>query len=302
MRPRRLTALAALVVTLMLPAAAAAEDPPFVGWSALLPGLSLPYDPAGPDDCSAGRVQCVDKTIREMTRRFDALASSCDHNAIFSLTYLRVTEDYRRTIDGPFFDDTPFVNYEDTLFARYYFAAFDAWAAGRIEQVPPAWRVTFDAAKSRSVSASGDLLLGINAHVQRDLPLVLYSVGLVRPDGTSRKADHDRVNIILNRVADDIVAEIASRFDPSVDDTALPGGLDGTALFQILAAWREKAWRNAELLAAAPTSEARELVVAAIEQDAAMEARAIVASTSYPPLSGGSAPRDAFCAVHHGDA
>ena len=302
MRPRRLTALAALVVTLALPAAAAAEDPPFVGWSALLPGLSLPYDPSGPDDCSAGRVQCVDKTIRQMTRRFDALASSCDHNAIFSLTYLRVTEDYRRTIDGPFFDDTPFVNYEDTLFARYYFAAFDAWDAGRIEQVPPAWRVAFDAARTRSVAASGDLLLGINAHVQRDLPLVLYSIGLVRPDGTSRKPDHDRVNIILNRVADDVLAEIARRFDPTVDDTNLPTGLDDAALFQTLAAWREKAWRNAELLAAAPTPEARELVVAAIEQDAAMEARAIVAATSYPPLLGGTAPRDAFCAVHHGDA
>jgi hypothetical protein len=302
MRPSRLTALAALVVTLMLPAAAAAEDPPFVGWSALLPGLSLPYDPSSPDDCSAGRVQCVDKTIREMTRRFDALASSCDHNAIFSLTYLRVTEEYRRTVAGPFFDDTPFVNYEDTLFARYYFAAFDAWAAGRIEQVPPAWRVAFDAARTRAVSASGDLLLGINAHVQRDLPLVLYSIGLVRPDGTSRKADHDRVNIILNRVADDIVAEIARRFDPSVDDTALPGGLDGTAVFQILAAWREKAWRNAELLAAAPTPEAREFVAAAIEQDAAMEARAIVTSTAYPPLVGSSGTRDAFCAVHHDDA
>jgi Family of unknown function (DUF5995) len=302
MRPRRLTALAALVVTLMLPAAAAAEDPPFVGWSALLPGLSLPYDPSSPDDCSAGRVQCVDKTIREMTRRFDALASSCDHNAIFSLTYLRVTEEYRRTVAGPFFDDTPFVNYEDTLFARYYFAAFDAWAAGRIEQVPPAWRVAFDAARTRAVSASGDLLLGINAHVQRDLPLVLYSIGLVRPDGTSRKADHDRVNIILNRVEDDIVAEISRRFDPTADDANLPTTLDDATVFQLLAGWREKAWRNAELLAAAPTPEARELVVAGIEQDAATEAQTIVAATRYPPLIGGTAARDAFCAVHHDDA
>jgi hypothetical protein len=302
MRPRRLTALAALVVALALPAAAAAEDPPFVGWSALLPGLSLPYDPASPDDCSAGRVQCVDKTIREMTRRFDALASSCDHNAIFSLTYLRVTEAYRRTVQGSFFEDTPFVNYEDTLFAHYYFAAFDAWAAARIEQVPPAWRVAFDAAKARIVSASGDLLLGINAHVQRDLPLVLYAAGIVRPDGTSRKPDHDRVNMILNRVQDDILAEIARRFDPTVDDTNLPTGLDDATLFQTLAGWREKAWRNAELLAAAPTPAARELVVAAIEQDAAMEARAIVAATRYLPLLGGTAARDAFCAVHHDDA
>ena len=110
-----------------------------------------------------------------MTRRFDALASSCDHNAIFSLTYLRVTEEYRRTVEAPFFDDTPFVNHEDTVFARYYFAAFDAWTGGRTAEVPPAWRVAFDAAQSRAVSATGDLLLGINAHVQRDLPLVLYA-------------------------------------------------------------------------------------------------------------------------------
>jgi hypothetical protein len=301
MRPRRLGALATLAVALALPAAATADDAPFVGWSALLPGLSLSYDPSSPDDCIAGRVQCVDKTIRDMTRRFDALASSCHHNAIFSLTYLRVTEEYRRTVERPFFDDTRFVNYEDTLFAHYYFAAFDAWATGRIEHVPPAWRVAFDAAKRRAVSASGDLLLGINAHVQRDLPLVLFAAGIVRADGTSRKPDHDRVNVILNRVQDDILAEVARRFDPTVDDTNLPTGLDDAALFQTLAGWREKAWRNAELLAAAPTSAARELVVAAIEQDAAAEARAIVAATSYLPLSGGAAPRDAFCAVHHDD-
>ena len=301
MQPGRVAALGCLIVALAVPAAATGEDAPFVGWSALLPGLSLPYDPSSPDDCVAGRVQCVTKTVRDMTRRFDALASSCDHNAIFSLVYLRVTEEYRRTVEGPFFEDTPFVNYEDTVFAHYYFAAFDAWTAGGTEEVPPAWRVAFDTARARSVSATGDLLLGINAHVQRDLPLVLYALGIVRPDGTSRKPDHDRVNVILNRVADDVLAEIARRFDPTVDDTNLPTSLDEATLFQLLAAWREKAWRNAELLAAAPTPAARELVVAAIEHDATMEARAIASSTRYLPLSGGNARRDAFCAAHHDD-
>jgi Family of unknown function (DUF5995) len=298
---RRLAALGALILALAAPPAAVAEDPPFVGWSALLPALSFPYDPSSPDDCIAGRTQCVDKTIREMTRRFDPLASSCDHNAIFSLTYLRVTQEYRQTIDAPFFDDTPFVNYEDGLFAHYYFAAFDAWSAGEIEDVPPAWRVAFNAAANHSVSAAGDLLLGINAHVQRDLPLVLYSIGLVRPDGTSRKPDHDRVNIILNRVFEPVIAEIARRFDPTIDDTNLPTSLDDAALFQTVVAWREKAWRNAEALAGAPTPAARDLVVAQIENDAASEARAIAASTAYLPLSGGSSARDAYCAIHHDD-
>lgn len=300
MRVRRLAALTALGFALATPAAVTAEDAPFVGWSALLPGLPLPYDPDSADDCSAGRIQCVDQTVREMDRRFDGLG--CDHNAIFALIYLRVTEEYRRTVAGPFFDDTPFVNYEDTVFARYYFAAFDAWAKGRIDHVPPAWRVAFDAARARAVSASGDMLLGINAHVQRDLPFVLYAIGFVRADGTSRKPDHDRVNVILNRVADDIIAEVARRFDPTIDDADLPTGLDDAALFQTLVAWREKAWRNAERLAAAPTTEARELVAAEIENDAAAEARAIAAATSYAPFSGGSGPRDAFCAAHHDEA
>ena len=225
--------LALVLLALGWPAGAAAEDPPFVGWTALLPGLSVPYDATSPDDCIAGRVQCVDKTVRQMTRRFEPLASSCDHNAIFALTYLRVTEEYRRTVESPtFFDDTPFVNHEDVVFANYYFAAYDAWKAGERAHVPPAWRIAFDAARGRSVSAYGDLLLGINAHVQRDLPFVVYSLGMVKPDGTSRKPDHDRVNRILNRVTDDVIAEIARRFDPTIDDTSLPTTLDDFGLFQ----------------------------------------------------------------------
>jgi Family of unknown function (DUF5995) len=299
--PRPLLAVGALVLALVSAPTAVGQDPPFVGWSALLPGLALPYDPPNPDDCIAGRSQCVDKTIRQMTARFDPLAASCDHNAIFALTYLRVTQDYRRTIAAPFFDDTPFVNHEDTVFAHYYFAAFDDWTAGQIDDVPPAWRIAFDAAARHEVSGSGDLLLGINAHVQRDLPLVLYSIGLVARNGSSRKPDHDRVNIILNRVEDDVIAEIARRFDPTIDDANLPTSLDDAALFQLLAGWREDAWRSAEALAAAPTPQARDLVVSQIESNAATEARAIVASTAYPPFSGGSGPRDAYCAIHHAD-
>jgi hypothetical protein len=295
----RLAVLALVLLALVRPAVAVAEDPSFCGWSAPLPGLSLPYDVTSPDDCIAGRVKCVDKVIRQMTSRFEPLASSCDHDAIFALTYLRVTEEYRRTVESPtFFDDTSFVNHEDVIFARYYFAAYDAWEAGRTAEVAPAWRIAFDAARDRAVSANGNLLLGISAHVQRDLPFVLYSIGLVKPDGGSRKPDHDRVNEILNRVTDDVIAEVARRFDPTIDDTNLPTFLDDFVLFQTIVSWRETAWRHAELLALAPTPEARELVAQEIEGYAASQARTIRAATRYLPLLGSSAARDAFCATH----
>jgi hypothetical protein len=296
-----------LVVALAAPTvgalpAAAEQEPVFVEWSSLLPGLSGGYDPTSEHLCKRGATQCVDAVVREMTRRFDNLAAVCDHDAVFALTYLRTTEEYRRTIEDPaFFEDTAFVNHEDAVFAEYYFRAFDAWHRGDRAATPAAWRIAFDAADRRAVTGSGNMLLGMSAHINRDLPFVLEGIGLVKPDGTSRKADHDRVNRFLNRVTTTVVAEIARRFDPTADDSNLPGTFDETATLQMVVSWREQAWRNAERLAAARTEAERASVAKSIEDSSALEARTIVAATSYGPLQS-SAARDRYCAQHWDDA
>jgi len=300
---RRLSLRSLFVIGMLLlftTGAARAEDPPYVGWPALLPGLTTEFDPSSENDCTAGRTRCVDAVIREMRRRFDPLAQSCDHDSIFALAYLRTTEEYRRTIEDPtFFEDTAFVNHEDVVFARLYFDAFDAWHQSRRDDVPPAWAIAFQAAADRSVPASGDLELGINAHVQRDLPFALAAIGLVKPDGSSRKPDHNRVNEFLNRVTDDLYAEIARRFDPTIDDADAPGTADDAALFQIIPGWREIAWRNAERLVSATSDEERAEVAASIEEYAASQAETIRLASGYGPLRN-SAARDAYCSIHHG--
>ena len=265
-----------------------------------LPGLTTEYDPSSENDCTAGRTRCVDAVIREMGRRFDPLARSCDHDSIFALAYLRTTEEYRRTIEDPtFFEDTRFVNHEDVVFARLYFDAFDAWHAGRRQDVPAAWSIAFQAAADRAVNAQGNLSLGISAHIQRDLPFALAGIGLVKPDGSSRKTDHDRVNIFLNRVTDDLYAELARRFDPTVDDGNLPGPADDTGVFQLIPTWREIAWRNAERLVSAPTPEQRAEVAASIEAYAASQAQLLRQTQAYP-VGRDSSERDAYCAANHG--
>jgi Family of unknown function (DUF5995) len=295
--PRRSLISMLLAALLLSTAVARADDPPYVGWTELLPGLTTQYEPSSENDCTAGRTRCVDAVIREMRRRFDPLAAACDHDSIFALAYLRTTEEYRRTIEDPtFFEDTAFVNHEDAVFAEYYFRAFDAWHAG--EAAAPAWAIAFEAAAKRQVSAAGNLALGINAHVQRDLPFVLAGIGLVKPDGSSRKTDHDRVNQFLNRVTDDLYAEIARRFDPTIDDGDLPGELDDFAEFQIIPTWREIAWRNAERLATAESPEARAQVAASIEAYAASEAQSLRLTYAYG-LLGSSAARDAYCRAHN---
>jgi hypothetical protein len=289
-------------LALALPTAAAAEDPPLVNWATLLPSLTTGYEPSSENDCKAGRTQCVDAVIREMTRRFDRLAQRCDHNAVFSLTYLRTTEEYRRAIDDPtFFEDTPWVNHYDAVFGRYYFDAYDDWAAGRRAEVPKAWLIAFDAARNRQVSGTGNLVLGMSAHINRDLPYVLAGIGLVKPDGTTRKTDHDKVNQFLNRVSDDVLPEVARRLDPTVDDQAAPGWIDDIASFQAIPGMRETAWRHAEMLVTAPTPAARALVETEIETYAATVATSIKTATVYPPLLGGAAKRDVYCASHWDD-
>src|SRR3954451_5762234 len=285
------------LVLLVLAPAARAQDAPFVGWTQLLPGHTTEYQPSSANDCTAGRTHCVDAVIREMQRRFDPLAGSCNHDAIFALAYLRTTEEYRRTIEDPtFFEDTPFVNHEDAVFARLYFDAYDAWHAGRSAEVPQAWAIAFQAAADHAMPAAGNLSLGINAHIQRDLPFALAAIGLVKPDGSSRKTDHDRVNIFLNRVTDDLYAEIARRFDPTVDDGNLPGTAYDAGVFQLIPTWREIAWRNAERLVSAPTPEERAAVASSIEAYAASQAQTIRQAQAYAPTQN-SLTGDAYCAA-----
>ncbi len=278
-----------------------ADDPPFVGWTQATPPLADAYRPSSADECAAGRPSCVQTTIRRMSRRFAPLAEACNHNAVFSLAYLRTTQEYARAAADPtFFQDVRFVNHEDAVFTKYYFSAYDAWAANRRAYVPVAWRIAFDAAATRQASGSGDLMLGMSAHVNRDLPFVLAAIGLVRPDGVSRKPDHDKVNVFLNRVVQPLIDEEAARFDPAMDDANTPYGLSYTALMQVLVTWRETAWRNAERLVNAPDKAARNRVAQQIEDYAATTARSLLADFQYTPPVTTTVARDHFCSIHHG--
>jgi hypothetical protein len=277
----------ALALGSTLTASPAAADPPFLPWAALLPGLTTAYQPSSSNVCNAGELACVDAVIQEMTERVNVLDATCDHNVLFGLTYLRTTEAYKLAVVEPaFFSDPAFINHQDAIFARYYFDAYDGYRNTQLASVPRAWQLALAAADAKRVSGLGNVLLGMSAHVNRDLPYVLAEIGLVKPDGSSRKPDHDKVNVFLNRVVEPLFAEATSRYDPTLDDTQLHGTqLDEAALLQILVAWRELAWRNAEALVSAPSPAARALVAQQIERTAAIEANLIIVATAYTPLS-----------------
>jgi hypothetical protein len=292
-----LTAVAALAPS------ASATTQRNLPWSSYLQGWTDAYVPTSENDCVAGRDRCLKATLKELARIADDTAERCSHDAVFARAYLRMTQTYGWSRDIPgYYEDVGFANHQDAVFAKYYTDAYHAYHEGDRASVPEAWRIAFDASGEEQVSASGSLLLGMNAHINRDLPFVLAGVGLVAPDGSSRKPDYVAVEQWLYTATAPLLAEIAARFDPAADDAGDQFGLGNLALFQMVSGWREGAWRNAEALVSAPTPAARARVAASIEAEAAEAARVLRATQSYsPPLTTPGA-RNQWCAAHHDDA
>lgn len=239
--------------------------------------------------CQKGEPECVDLVIEEMERRYELLAQLCDHDALFALSYLRTTETFLETLNEIDYDDPASVIREDALFAEYYFRSYDAYHS-RLGKIPPAWQIAFDAAQNRSVTGAGNLLLSFNAHIQRDLPFVLYEL---YTQGTPVSySDHTRVNQFLQQV--DVVDELAQKFDPTLDDIDLPGEEDDQLQFQLIVWLREGAFRNFERLRDASTEFERTQVAAEIEGYSGTFAQGLLQVFSYPPGIDSSA-RDAYC-------
>jgi uncharacterized protein DUF5995 len=278
-------------------AAPAAADSPLVpntNWTALLP--PAPDDPTdvqpGPVPyCEAPSIQCIDTEIDRMTQWRDQLG--CDHRAVFATTYLTLTQVLRSMLDTDpgLVKDRNYLYSEDALFADFYFDTVQAWSHG--DPVAPAWRIAFQQAASGQITGAQEMLLGINAHVQNDMPFVIAALGVRAPDGSSRKPDHDAINEVLNRAYEPVVTAIRQRYDPSigvtnpdlvtVDDI---GGLEAVRV------WRELVWRNAERLLKAKTDVEREVITRQIQANAALWAQSI-AAVQAPGIR---ASRDAYCA------
>lgn len=272
-------------------------------WATWLPALTGDFDPASADECIAGKDNCIKKTIVEMSTRLDALAEACDHNAVFSLTYARTTQGFAWFRDNAAnFDDPAAMNFLARVFAGAYIWAYDEYAANPADnQAPLPWQIAFDIAAGSEATGTGDVLLGMSAHINRDLPFVLAATGLVMPDGTSRKPDFDKINELLLRITQPVTAELAARFDPEMAGSE--DSLAEEATFNLITGWRERAWRNAERLVRARTEAERTLIAEQIEQDAAAEAALLVAPYLYaaPSTTTTAHGRRDHCAGHHFD-
>ena len=287
--------LAAVTVAIGLVAATAPADAgtldPVI---AILPPRPVPYHPSTARACIDGNSSCIDATIRRMQRNYVSLA--CDHNAVFALAYLRVTQNVRDALDHGLFDDPVWLRNLDAEFAKDYFNTLTNWNSGHRERVPKAWRIALQAADDGSVTALGNFLLAMNAHINRDFSYVLAAAGLTARDGTSHKPDHNAYNPRLDSIYRPVFAEEAKEFDPAFDDIDI-GPIDDEGVGAIMRTWREIVWRNAESLSLATTPRARAAAQNRIETYAT--GQALIYRRMFASSAKQTAARDAYCLSTH---
>lgn len=186
----------------------------------------------------------IEAVVERMQQRIDTLPPDRGHRRIFLETYLRTTQAVGQAIGGAGFEDPIWVEDWDVAFAELYLAAHDADLSGRTVEVPRPWRLAF--AADPGLPALVHVLLGINAHVNYDLPQAMLAV-ISDEDFTDtvlvdrRRRDHERIDRVLSsRVSAEDQALGAGR---SWLDTVLTP-LNRMASKRFLREARQKVWHN----------------------------------------------------------
>src|SRR4051812_13523636 len=108
--------------------------------------------------------------VIDMMTAIDGTLPDADGLKWFNRLYLRVTEAVAVAVGtGVVFEDPPFLQRLDVVFANLY---FDAAAAGDVapSSAPSAWAPLFAARREPGISRLQFALAGMNAHINRDLP------------------------------------------------------------------------------------------------------------------------------------
>ena len=183
--------------------------------------------------------------VAGMRERLGRLPERLSHQRIFLSTYQRTTLAVGEEIEKASFEDPRWVERWDVVFAELYLTALDTEIEGG-GRVPRPWRLAF--AASPDLPPLRHVLLGINAHVNYDLPQALLAV-ISEDDFTDplvmdrRRRDHERIDKVLaERVGAEDDELTATGGATILDRLLTPLNRLGSKRF--LREARQKVWHN----------------------------------------------------------
>jgi Family of unknown function (DUF5995) len=193
--------------------------------------------------------------IQRMERMLEPLVLGGDPLRFFLATYLRMTKAVHDELARGGFLDNVWTERWDVEFARLYLEALEQWQQGTRPSEP--WVIAFEAARGERLPPLRHVLLGMNAHINYDLPQALLAV-ITDPEFSDhrilerRASDHRHIDdMLVDRVAEED-RHLAVEEQPG-DRTLLDRMLtpfNRAATRRFLREARRKVWRNSLALAA----------------------------------------------------
>ena len=188
----------------------------------------------------------IDELIARMAVLLTRLEAAGDQRRYFHATYQRTTIAVAAELKRGGFADADWVERWDVVFAELYLDALEAGLAGRTPARP--WAIAFGA--PAALPPLRHVLLGMNAHINYDLPQALVAVITPGQFGdpallARREADHRAIDAVLAaRIAaeDDELTRLSGPA-PALDRLLRPASRRGTQRF--LREARRKVWANA---------------------------------------------------------
>jgi Family of unknown function (DUF5995) len=144
--------------------------------------------------------------IAEVVERLKAIEASAppsDGVVCFARLYREVTEGVSAELTRRGFADAHFLETLDVHFAGLFFTALDAHERDPAK-TPSAWFPLFAARSQHGIAPLQFALAGMNAHINRDLPVALITtckeLGLDLRDTSPEHSDYEQVDALLAQV------------------------------------------------------------------------------------------------------
>jgi hypothetical protein len=206
----------------------------------------------------------IDEALEYMRTTLEVFHKKGDKRAIFLRLYYIMTLEVHAAIHGlgdyqgrQIFLDAEWVRALSGKFATLYFKGLDTRGREPDKAVERAWKTADKACRSARSTVVQNALLGINAHINYDLPRAIAAnldPGDLKDPPTLhlRKFDHDQVNNLLVRTLRPIQDVLARDYAPGIALTDnLLGNLDERLSEIGLKYYRERVWWDALTYAAA---------------------------------------------------
>jgi hypothetical protein len=187
--------------------------------------------------------------VVERLRALEAALPQRDGVRAFTSLYLAVTEAVDERVRPGTFADAGFTRWLDVVFANLYLRALRADVLG-LKRPPRAWAALFEARSRRGVAPIQFALAGMNAHINRDLPLALVATCRARElaplRGSPQHVDFGAIDDLLVETEARVRRDLATGLVGWADDAL--GELDSVVAMWNVRKARAAAWVNAEAL------------------------------------------------------